>query len=107
MISLMIGLNTIIVKVFISNNYDIKMYYLFSYKKGGLMTSNQRKLKFGAIIHGVRGNIAGWRHPDIQADASIRWKFYTEQAQKAEKGKFDLVFIADGLHINEKSILIF
>ncbi len=66
--------------------------------------SNQKSLKFGAIIHGVGGNIAGWRHPDIQADASVSLKFYTEQAQKAEKGKFDLVFIADGLHINEKSI---
>lgn len=66
--------------------------------------SNQKKLKFGAIIHGVGGNIAGWRHPDIQADASVSLEFYTNQAQKAEEGKFDLVFIADGLHINEKSI---
>ncbi|NYE06463.1 FMN-dependent oxidoreductase (nitrilotriacetate monooxygenase family) [Bacillus niacini] len=66
--------------------------------------SIQKKLKFGAIIHGVGGNIAGWRHPDIQADASVSLKFYTNQAQKAEEGKFDLVFIADGLHINEKSI---
>lgn len=64
----------------------------------------QKKLKFGAIIHGVGGNIAGWRHPDIQADASVSLEFYTNQAQKAEEGKFDLVFIADGLHINEKSI---
>jgi FMN-dependent oxidoreductase (nitrilotriacetate monooxygenase family) len=66
--------------------------------------SNQKKLKLGAIIHGVGGNIAGWRHPDIQADASVSLEFYTNQAQKAEEGKFDLVFIADGLHINEKSI---
>lgn len=66
--------------------------------------STQKKLKFGAIIHGVGGNIAGWRHPDIQADASVSLDFYTNQAQKAEEGKFDLVFIADGLHINEKSI---
>jgi FMN-dependent oxidoreductase (nitrilotriacetate monooxygenase family) len=66
--------------------------------------SIQKKLKFGAIIHGVGGNIAGWRHPDIQADASVSLEFYTNQAQKAEEGKFDLVFIADGLHINEKSI---
>lgn len=64
----------------------------------------QKKMKFGAIIHGVGGNIAGWRHPDIQADASVSLEFYTNQAQKAEEGKFDLVFIADGLHINEKSI---
>ncbi|MFJ5762444.1 LLM class flavin-dependent oxidoreductase [Neobacillus sp. NPDC093182] len=66
--------------------------------------SIQKKLKFGAIIHGVGGNIAGWRHPDIQADASVSLEFYTNQAQKAEEGKFDLVFIADGLYINEKSI---
>jgi FMN-dependent oxidoreductase (nitrilotriacetate monooxygenase family) len=66
--------------------------------------SIQKKLKLGAIIHGVGGNIAGWRHPDIQADASVSLEFYTNQAQKAEEGKFDLVFIADGLHINEKSI---
>ncbi|MEH7012801.1 LLM class flavin-dependent oxidoreductase [Neobacillus niacini] len=66
--------------------------------------SIRKKLKFGAIIHGVGGNIAGWRHPDIQADASVSLDFYTKQAQKAEEGKFDLVFIADGLHINEKSI---
>ena len=66
--------------------------------------STQKKLKFGAIIHGVGGNIAGWRHPDIQADASVSLEFYTNQAQKAEEVKFDLVFIADGLHINEKSI---
>ncbi|GAA3333947.1 hypothetical protein GCM10020331_099990 [Ectobacillus funiculus] len=49
--------------------------------------SNQRKLKFGAIVHGVGGNIAGWRHPDIQADASVSLEFYTNQAQKAEEGK--------------------
>ena len=66
--------------------------------------SNKRKLKFGAIIHGVGGNIAGWRHPNTQADASVSLDFYTSQAQKAEEGKFDLVFIADGLHINKKSI---
>ncbi len=68
------------------------------------MMSQERKLKFGAIIHGVGGNIAGWRHPSIQADASVSLEFYTNQAKKAEEGKFDLVFIADGLHINEKSI---
>lgn len=68
------------------------------------MMSKERKLKLGAIIHGVGGNISGWRHPSIQADASVSLDFYTNQAKKAEEGKFDLVFIADGLHINEKSI---
>lgn len=66
--------------------------------------SEHRKLKFGALIHGVGGSISGWRHPDIQTDASVSLEFYKEQAQKAEEGKFDLLFIADGLFINEKSI---
>lgn len=66
--------------------------------------AKQRKLKFGALIHGVGGNIAGWRHPEVQTDASVSLDFYKEQALKAEEGKFDLVFIADGLYINEKSI---
>jgi FMN-dependent oxidoreductase (nitrilotriacetate monooxygenase family) len=72
--------------------------------EGGISMPNQRKIKLGAIIHGVGGNIAGWRHPDMQSDASVSLEFYKQQAQKAEEGKFDLVFIADGLYINEKSI---
>lgn len=66
--------------------------------------TKRRKLKFGALVHGVGGNIASWRHPDVQVDASISLEFYKEQAKKAEEGKLDLIFIADGLYINEKSI---
>ncbi|WP_338552580.1 LLM class flavin-dependent oxidoreductase [Paenibacillus sp. KS-LC4] len=69
-----------------------------------MTTTKKRQLKLGAIIHGVGGNIAGWRHPDAQPDASVSLEFYKQQAQKAEAGKFDFVFIADGLYINEKSI---
>lgn len=63
-----------------------------------------RTLKLGAMIHGVGGTMDGWRHPDILSDASVNFGFYKQQAQKAESGKFDLIFIADGLYINEKSI---
>lgn len=66
--------------------------------------SVRKKLKFGAIIHGVGGNISAWRHPEIPSDASVSLPFYVQAAQKAEEGLFDLVFIADGLYINEKSI---
>ncbi|SFF38192.1 FMN-dependent oxidoreductase, nitrilotriacetate monooxygenase family [Paenibacillus algorifonticola] len=69
-----------------------------------MTTTKKRQLKLGAILHGVGGNIAGWRHPDAQPDASVNIEFYKQQAQKAEAGKFDFVFIADGLYINEKSI---
>ncbi len=66
--------------------------------------ARSKKLKFGAIIHGVGGNVSAWRHPEVPADASVNIEFYKRQAQTAEAGKFDLVFIADGLYINEKSI---
>ncbi|MEJ8304744.1 LLM class flavin-dependent oxidoreductase [Saccharibacillus sacchari] len=66
--------------------------------------TNKRSLKFGAIIHGVGGSVTGWRHPEVLSDASVNFDFYKRQAQTAEEGKFDLVFIADGLYINEKSI---
>lgn len=64
----------------------------------------RKQLKLGAIIHGVGGNVSGWRHPEAITDASVNFGFYKQQAQKAESGKFDLLFIADGLYITEKSI---
>ncbi|OAB37812.1 monooxygenase [Paenibacillus macquariensis subsp. defensor] len=66
--------------------------------------AKQKKLKLGAIIHGVGGNPAAWRHNDVPSDASVNFNYYKEQALSAQAGKFDLVFIADGLYITEKSI---
>ncbi|QHT63125.1 LLM class flavin-dependent oxidoreductase [Paenibacillus lycopersici] len=64
----------------------------------------KRQIKLGAILHGVGGNISGWRHPDAITDASVNFELYKKWTQKAEAGKFDFVFIADGLYITEKSI---
>lgn len=64
----------------------------------------ERKLHFGALIHGVGGHISIWKHPRVKSNQSVDLNFYVKQAQVAEKGKFDLIFIADGLFINEKSI---
>ncbi|WP_019007568.1 LLM class flavin-dependent oxidoreductase [Cohnella laeviribosi] len=64
----------------------------------------RKQLKLGAMIHGVGGHVSAWRHPEVPTDASVSFPFYRKQALKAEEGKFDLVFIADGLYINEKSI---
>ncbi|MFC3746223.1 LLM class flavin-dependent oxidoreductase [Paenibacillus sp. GCM10012306] len=67
------------------------------------MTTNRRQIKLGAMIHGVGSSVSAWRHPEVRSDASIAFDFYREQALIAEAGKLDLVFIADVLHINEKS----
>ncbi|MFC3747814.1 LLM class flavin-dependent oxidoreductase [Paenibacillus sp. GCM10012306] len=63
----------------------------------------KRQLKLGAVLQGVGNSVSFWRHPDIPINASVSLDFYKKQAQKAEEGKFDLLFVADGLYINEKS----
>lgn len=64
---------------------------------------SKRQLKLGANLNGVGNSISFWRHPEVPTNASVNLAFYKDQARKAEQGKFDLLFIADGLFINEKS----
>lgn len=66
--------------------------------------AKRRQLRLGAMLHGVGSSTSLWRHPDIKPDASTNFPLYKEWTRKAEEGKFDLVFVADGLYINEKSI---
>jgi FMN-dependent oxidoreductase (nitrilotriacetate monooxygenase family) len=65
--------------------------------------SKQRQLKLGAMVHGVGHGWGEWRHPQAQPNASVSFDFYKQQAKLAEAAKFDFVFIADSLHIHEKS----
>ncbi|MEC2075304.1 LLM class flavin-dependent oxidoreductase [Metabacillus fastidiosus] len=65
---------------------------------------DRKQVKLGVMLHGPGGHMAAWRHPHSVSDASINFKFYKQMIQTAEIAKFDLVFIADGLYINEKSI---
>lgn len=65
--------------------------------------SNPRKIKLGFILHGVGPGWGDWRHPDAQPTASTDFAFYRRQAQVAEAGKFDFVFVADSVFITEKS----
>jgi len=62
-----------------------------------------RQLKLGAMIHGVGHGWGEWRHAQALPNASTSLAFYQEQARLAEAAKFDFAFIADSLHIHEKS----
>jgi FMN-dependent oxidoreductase (nitrilotriacetate monooxygenase family) len=62
-----------------------------------------KQIKLGAMIHGVGGGWEDWKHPEAITDASTNFQFYKHQAQTAEAGKFDFAFIADSVHITEKS----
>lgn len=65
--------------------------------------TTQRQLKLGFILHGVGPGWDDWRHPDAQVDASTNFAFYKRQAQAAERGKFDYLFVADSVSINARS----
>ena len=62
------------------------------------------QIKFGLMLHGAGGHMNAWRHPAAPADASVNFGYFTGLAQKAEAAGFDFLFVADGLHINEKSL---
>jgi FMN-dependent oxidoreductase (nitrilotriacetate monooxygenase family) len=62
-----------------------------------------RQLKLGFILHGVGPGWGDWRHPDAHPGASTDFQFYKRQAQVAEAGKFDFLFVADSVYITEKS----
>jgi FMN-dependent oxidoreductase (nitrilotriacetate monooxygenase family) len=54
-----------------------------------------RQLKLGAFVQATGHHIAAWRHPQSQADAGLNIAHYRELARTAERGKFDLLFVAD------------
>src|SRR5690606_4940764 len=59
------------------------------------MTRPAGQLRLGAFFNPTGHHVASWRHPDAQADAGINFRHFAEIAQTAERGKFDMVFLAD------------
>ena len=56
-----------------------------------------REMKLGAFFHPTGNHVASWLHPASQIDAGTNFRHYVQLAQTAERGKFDLVFLADAL----------
>lgn len=66
--------------------------------------TNKKSIKLGLMLHGAGGHMNSWRHEKAPADASVNFPYFRELALKAEAANFDFLFVADGLHINEKSL---
>lgn len=58
-------------------------------------------LKLGAFIHPTGNHVAAWLHPDAQIDAGMNFEHYVAVAQAAERGMFDLMFLADAITVRE------
>ena len=59
------------------------------------MSDTARRMRLGAFIMATGHHIAAWRHKDADADAGHSIDHYRGLAQTAERGLFDLVFVAD------------
>ena len=60
------------------------------------MTASKRKMKFAVFMSGDSNyHMAGWRHPDAYIDGGQNIKRWVEYARTMERGKLDMLFIAD------------
>jgi len=58
--------------------------------------SSQRNDETGRILSPYRQPCrAAWLYPGAQIDAGVNFRHYAEITQIAERGKFDLMFVAD------------
>lgn len=65
--------------------------------------AENKQLKLALYLIGAGMHVAAWKHPLAQVDASIDIIALQKVAQLAEKGKFDIAFVADSLAINHES----
>jgi FMN-dependent oxidoreductase (nitrilotriacetate monooxygenase family) len=65
------------------------------------MARAKAELRLGAFFNPTGHHVASWRHERAQADAGINFKHYVEIAQTAERGKFDMIFLADNVCVRE------
>ena len=59
----------------------------------------RRKIKLGLSMRGIGYHSAAWRHPEVPAGGSMDIGHFVGVAQAAERGLFDMVFLADGIGI--------
>ena len=61
------------------------------------MPERTGQMKLGAFIHPTGNHLAAWLHPDAAIDAGTNVQHYIDLARTAERGKFDLLFLADAV----------
>ena len=60
------------------------------------MSATRREMHFGVFVLGTGNHSAGWRY-DGAATSNNDLAVIQEIARQAERGKFDLLFVSDGL----------
>jgi N-acetyl-S-(2-succino)cysteine monooxygenase len=63
------------------------------------MSTKKGQFKLGAFLMNTGHHVAAWRHPDADADGGLDFAHYKRLAQTAERAKFDMAFLADGVAV--------
>lgn len=63
------------------------------------MGATRRQLKLGAFLPAPGHHVAAWRHPAVPPDGGLDFRYYHALARTAERGKFDMIFLSDGLGV--------
>src|SRR5947199_3958393 len=66
----------------------------------GMAKDSERMMRLGAFVHETGQHVAAWRHPGAHAEPGTSFAQILEVAQTAERGKFDLLFLADSAAVN-------
>jgi N-acetyl-S-(2-succino)cysteine monooxygenase len=59
-----------------------------------------RMMRLGAFVHETGQHVAAWRHPDAFAESGTVFAQAMHVAKTAERGKFDLLFLADSAAVS-------
>ena len=59
----------------------------------------RRQIKLGLSMRYLGYHDAAWRHPEVDPDAASSYQHFLHCARRAEEGKFDMVFFADGIGV--------
>lgn len=63
---------------------------------------SKRYMQLAAFCTQPGNHVAAWRHPEAATEKLLDMSFYKEFARTAERGLFDLIFMADTLSVSEE-----
>ena len=69
--------------------------------------TDARKMNLGILVHPFGVHPAAWLHPQAVMGAEASLSHYTRVARTAERGLFDMLFIADSPGIRRGNIQAF
>ena len=62
-----------------------------------------KQLRLGAFFMLPGHHVAAWRYPNASKENVLNFEYFKQQALVAERGKFDMIFLADGVSARRQS----